>query len=80
MKFQSAKKALEFWTHYGGHICFDERINYEKKSKLDGVITSARYVCSNEGYGRNDKRDHKTKCHHAETRSGCKARMGITVD
>jgi hypothetical protein len=71
---------LEFWTYYGGHIGFDVRINDENKSKLDGVITSSRYVCSNEGYRRNDKRDHKTKCHRAETRSGCKARMGITVD
>jgi hypothetical protein len=80
MKFQSAKKTLEFLTYYEGRIGFDVRINYENRSKLDGVITSARYVCSNEGYRRNDKRDHKTKCHSAKTRSSCKACMGITVD
>ena len=59
---------------------FDVRINYENKSKIDGVITSARYVCSNEGYRAKDKRDHKIWRPHAETRTGCKARIGITLD
>lgn len=80
MKFKSTKEAWEFWTYYGGRTGFDVRINYENKSKVDGVITSARYVCSNEGYRAIDKRDHNTKRPRAETRTGCKARIGITVD
>ncbi|KAF2926071.1 hypothetical protein DAI22_06g099600 [Oryza sativa Japonica Group] len=80
MKFKSTKEAWEFWTYYGGRTGFDVRINYENKSKVDGVITSARYVCSNEGYRAIDKRDHNTKRPRAETRTGCKARIRITVD
>lgn len=80
MKFNSTKEAWNFWTCYGGHIGFDVRVNYENKSKLDGAITSARYVCSNEGYRRIDKRDHNTKRPRAETRTGCKVRIGITID
>ena len=80
MKFNSTKEAWIFWTCYGGHTGFDVRVNYENKSKLDGVITSTRYVCSNEGYRRNDKRDNNTKRPRAETRTGCNVRMGITID
>ena len=80
MKFNSTKEAWGFWTCYGGHIGFDVRVNYENKSKLDGAITSVRYVCSNEGYRRKDKRDNNTKRPRAETRTGCNVRMGITID
>ena len=79
MQFNSTKEAWNFWTCYGGHIGFVVRINYENKSKLDGAVTSARYVCSNEGYRKNDKRDHNTKRPRAETRTCCKVGMGITI-
>jgi zinc finger SWIM domain-containing protein 3 len=80
MKFNSTSEAWNFWTFYGGRIGCDVRVNYENKSKVDGVITSARYVCSNEGYRARDKRDHNTKRPRAETRTGCTVRMGITID
>jgi zinc finger SWIM domain-containing protein 3 len=75
MKFNSTIEAWNVWTFYGGHIGFDVRVSYENKSKIDGVVTSARYVCSNEGYRAKDKRDHNTRRPHAETRTDCKVRM-----
>jgi hypothetical protein len=80
MKFNSTNGAWEFWTYYGGHMGFDVRINYENKSKMDGVITSTRYVCSNQGYRAKEKRENKNKRPRAETRTGCKAQIGITLD
>ena len=69
MKFKCRTEAFEFWRSYGGHIGFDVRKRYENKSKIGGIVTSARYVCSNEGYRAKDKRDHKTRCPRAETRT-----------
>jgi hypothetical protein len=80
MKFNSTHEAWKIWTYYGGRMGFDVRINYENKSKMDGVITSARYVCSNHGYRAKEKRENKNKIPHAETRTGCKARIVITLD
>ena len=80
MKSKCKTNALNIWTSYGGHIGIDVRKNYENKSKLDGAVTTVRYVCSNEGYRTKDKRDHKTRCPRAETRTECKVRMDITLD
>jgi hypothetical protein len=60
MKFNSTNEAWEFWTYIGGRMGFDVRINYENKSKMDGVITSARYVCSNQGYRAKEKKRIRT--------------------
>jgi hypothetical protein len=37
-------------------------------------------VCAKEGRRAQDKRDHVTKNPRAETRTGCSARMGLTLD
>jgi zinc finger SWIM domain-containing protein 3 len=65
---------------YGGHTGFDVRKRYCNSSKFDGKVTSCRFVCANEGHRRKANREHVTKCFRAETRTGCKARMTITLD
>jgi zinc finger SWIM domain-containing protein 3 len=57
MKFNSTNEAWEFWTYYRGRMGFDVRINYKNKSKMDGVITSAGYICYNQGYRAKEKRE-----------------------
>jgi hypothetical protein len=37
-------------------------------------------VCSKEGHRKQDKRDHLTKCPHAEIRTDCKVRMSLILD
>ena len=53
---------------------------YTNKRKLDGKVSSCRYVCANEGHRKPDKRDHLTKCPRAETRTNCQVRMGLIMD
>lgn len=80
MNFSCADEAWNFWVFYGGQVGFNARKKYENTSKIDKVVTSCRFVCSNQGYRAQDKRDHLTKLPRAETRTGCDARMGITLD
>ena len=49
MKFSSFDEAWDFWVTYGGRIGFDVRKCYTNTSTLDGLVTSSRFVCSNEG-------------------------------
>ena len=79
-KFKDVDKAWDFWTAYGGMVGFEVRKQYNNKSPADGVCTSSGYVCSKAGQRGKDKRDHLTKNPRAETRTGCKVRMGITLN
>ena len=49
MTFSSFDEAWDFWVTYGGRIGFDVRKCYTNTSTLDGLVTSSRFVCSNEG-------------------------------
>jgi len=49
MPFSSFDEAWDFWVTYGGRIGFDVRKCYTNTSTLDGLVTSSRFVCSNEG-------------------------------
>jgi hypothetical protein len=80
MKFQSVDEAWKFWEAYGSHTGFEVRKRYTNKRKYDGKARSCRYVCAKEGHGREDKRDHLTKCPRAETRCDCEVRMSLVLD
>jgi zinc finger SWIM domain-containing protein 3 len=80
LRFRNPDEAWLFWVAYGGHTGFDVRKRYCNSSKFDGKVTSCRFVCANEGHRRKANREHVTKCFRAETRTGCKARMTITLD
>jgi hypothetical protein len=80
MKFNTVDDAWNFWISYGGVVGFDVRKQYNNKSLVDGVYTLSRFVCAKAGLRRKDKRDHQTKNPRAETRTGCKVRMGVIVN
>ena len=80
MAFSTVDEAQKYWNYYGGQIGFDIRKRFQNSSKLDGMITSTRFVCSKEGFRANDNRDHLTKNSRAETRTGCKVRTGISLN
>jgi len=80
MEFRNSDEAWSFWISYGAQKGFEVRKRYTNKGKSDGKVTSCRFVCSNEGYRRHDKRDHLTKRRRAETRTGCEVHMSIKMD
>ena len=80
MEFSTTDEAWMFWISYGVHKGFEARKMYTNKRKLDGKVSSCRYVCANEGHRKPDKRDHLTKCPRAETRTNCQVRMGLIMD
>jgi hypothetical protein len=69
MKFDSNDDAWNFWVAYGGTVGFDTRKQNNNISKLDGVSTSSRFVCSKAGFRGKDTRDHLIKQPRAETRT-----------
>ena len=80
MRFKTPNEARLFWVAYGGCTRFDVRKRGTNISKMDGKVTSCRYVCSNEGVGAKRQTEHVRKCFRAETRTDCKARMVIILD
>jgi hypothetical protein len=80
MKFRNTDEGWNFWLAYGGQRGFDVRKRYTNKSKIDGKVTSCRFVCANEGHRGKDKRDDQVKCHRAETRTDCEVRMCLVKD
>ena len=80
MKFSSVDEAWEFWVTYGGRMGFDVRKCYTNKSGLDGLVTTGRFVCSNQGYRAENKKYCVGKRNRAHTRTCCMVRMGITLD
>jgi len=65
---------------YGSRTGFDVRKRGTNISKMDGKMTSCRYVSSNEGVRAKRQTEHLRKCFRAETRTDCKARMVIILD
>jgi zinc finger SWIM domain-containing protein 3 len=80
MEFESEIAAYDFYNEYSKKTGFGIRREYGNKSKKDGILTSRRFVCSKEGDRGVDKRDYLTKEPRAETRTGCTARMCISLD
>ena len=56
MRFSSVDEAWNFWVTYGGRMGFDVRKCYANKSGLDGLVTTCRFVCSNQGSRAEDKK------------------------
>ncbi|XP_024639282.1 protein FAR1-RELATED SEQUENCE 5 isoform X1 [Medicago truncatula] len=79
MEFESEALAYEFYNEYSRKCGFGIRREYANKSKKDGVLTSRIFMCSKEGRCGGDKRDYLTKEARAETRTGCLARMVISL-
>jgi zinc finger SWIM domain-containing protein 3 len=79
MTFSSFNEAWDFWVTYGGRMGFDVRKSYSNKSPLDGLVTTSRFVCSNED-SRTENKFCVAKHNRAHTRTGCRVRMGITLD
>jgi zinc finger SWIM domain-containing protein 3 len=81
MRFRNPDEAWMFWLAYGGRAGFDVRKRNKHVSKLDGQISSCRFVCSNEGILKKSLTlDHVPKRSRAETRTNCKVLMIITLD
>jgi hypothetical protein len=72
MKFRNPNEGQRFWLAYGGQKGFDVR-----KSKIDGNVTSCRFVCANQGHPGRYKRDDQVECHRAETRTDREVRIGL---
>ena len=80
LRFTNPDEGWLFWVAYGDRIVFDVRKRCTNLSKIDGKVTSCRYVCSNEGHRTKKQTKHVAKCFRAETRTDCKARMVISLD
>jgi zinc finger SWIM domain-containing protein 3 len=80
MTFSSFDEAWNFWVTYGGRMGFDVRKCYTNTSPLDGLVTSSRFVCSNQGSRTENKNFSVSKRNRAHTRTGCRVRMGITFE
>ncbi|WVZ92986.1 hypothetical protein U9M48_039013 [Paspalum notatum var. saurae] len=80
MEFRNTDEAWGFWLSYGGQKGFEVRKRYTNKRPSDGMVTSCRFVCANEGHRVRDKRDHLTKRPRAETRTGCQVHMTLKLD
>ncbi|EEC68884.1 hypothetical protein OsI_37524 [Oryza sativa Indica Group] len=80
MAFSDTEEAWNFWVTYGGRMGFDVRKKYHNKNQVTQKTTSARFVCSKQGFRGKDKRDNLTKHPRAETRIGCNVRMGLTLN
>jgi zinc finger SWIM domain-containing protein 3 len=80
MKFTNPEEGWKFWLAYSGQSGFEVRKQYANKSKIDGKVTSCRFVCAKEGHRGKDKRSDQVKCPRAETRTDCEVRMGLVND
>ena len=80
LRFKNPYKGWLFWVAYGGRTGFDVRKRCTNVSKMDGKVTSCRYVCFNEGHRTKRQTEHVTRCFRAETRTDCKAQMVISLD
>ncbi|KAJ3678502.1 hypothetical protein LUZ60_002305 [Juncus effusus] len=79
MEFESEEDAWKFWVNYGSKMGFCVRKHFKNADK-NGNVTSRGFVCSNEGfYSKKEQRAGRVKCPRAETRTGCKVRLGVKL-
>ena len=79
MEFETLEAAWKYWVNYGKKMGFSVRKHYLNKSKIDGEITSRRFLCAKEGTRKEDKRDQLTRHHREETRTNCLVRLGVSL-
>ena len=79
MEFETLEAAWKYWVNYGKKMGFSVWKHYLNKSKIDGEITSSRFLCAKEGIRKEDKRDQLTRHHREETRTNCLVRLGVSL-
>ena len=57
LRFSNPDEGWLFWVAYGGCTGFDVRKRCTNVSKIDGKVTSCRYICSNEGHRTKNKQN-----------------------
>ena len=61
LRFTNLDEGWLFWVAYGGRTGFDVRKRCTNVGKIDGKVTSCRYVCSNEGHRTKKQTEHVAK-------------------
>ena len=79
MELDTLEAAWMFWKNYGKQMGFGVWKHYTNKSKIDGEITSRRFLCSKEGTRKPDKRDHLTSQPCQETRINCLVQLDVSL-
>lgn len=80
MEFRNSDRAWAFWLSYSGQKGFEVRKRYTNRRSSDGMVTSCKFVCANEGLRSEDKRDYLTKFPRAEARTNCEVHMNVKMD
>ncbi|KAG6708290.1 hypothetical protein I3842_06G073800, partial [Carya illinoinensis] len=80
LEFDSEQEAYDFYNEYGRNYGFSIRREWYNKRKVDGLVTSRKFVCCKEGLRAQCERDKQKRYERAETRTGCKAHMIIRHD
>ncbi|XP_027336846.1 protein FAR1-RELATED SEQUENCE 5-like [Abrus precatorius] len=75
LQFDTLEAAWKYWCEYGRITGFGVRKQYWNRRKVDGVISSCRYVCCKEGHRKDDKRTVMKP--RAETRTDCLVRITL---
>lgn len=57
IEFETEEEAWQFWNRYSGKKGFGARRSYAHKSRVDSVLTSRVFVCTNEGHRKKKKGD-----------------------
>ncbi|KAJ1699895.1 hypothetical protein LUZ63_008407 [Rhynchospora breviuscula] len=74
LEFETEEQVWQLWNRYGGKMGFSARRHYAHKSRVDSIIMSRVFVCSNEGHQK-EKQGDNSKNPLAETRTG--ARLAV---
>jgi zinc finger SWIM domain-containing protein 3 len=77
MSFKSEEEAYEFYNNYAGKMGFSIR-NSHSKLRSDKTIYKKHIVCSSEGE-RGAHSKHDTAKQNSITRSGCDARIQLSI-
>ncbi|XP_062114546.1 protein FAR1-RELATED SEQUENCE 5-like [Humulus lupulus] len=79
MEFEIEEQAYNFYNVYAYKVGFSIQISKGHKDNKDGKIKDRTIFCSCESFHKKDKQYDNVKCHCAETRFGCLARMNIKL-
>eukprot|EP00268_Persea_americana_P048001 TRINITY_DN5037_c1_g1_i3.p1 TRINITY_DN5037_c1_g1~~TRINITY_DN5037_c1_g1_i3.p1 ORF type:complete len:852 (-),score=138.98 TRINITY_DN5037_c1_g1_i3:305-2860(-) len=79
MEFETVDDAYNFYNQFGRLRGFSIRKHNSTKDKKTGLVKMRKFVCSNEGFRRVDKRDSNVRHHRDETRTGCLGYMMVVL-
>ncbi|GMY34240.1 protein FAR1-RELATED SEQUENCE 5-like, partial [Fagus crenata] len=69
IEFDYEQEAYDFYNEYGRNSRFSIRKEWYNKRKIDGVVTSRKFACCNEGFQVPCDKDGGKKYERAETRT-----------